>query len=67
VLGHYLSDIGIFFFSTGMSNAAGEHREPLDTEAATMNNTSGKLANCKNAGGVGEQPVTFFSHISVKD
>ena len=51
-----------------MSDAAGEHHDTHPTEVSvTKNNTGGKLANCKNAGGVRVQPVTSCSHILEKD
>jgi hypothetical protein len=51
-----------------MSDPAGEHHDPHRTQVSeTNNNTGRKLANCKNAGGVGEKSVTSFSHISEKD
>lgn len=47
-----------------MSDTAGEHHDPPHTDVSgTNNNTGGKLANCKNAGGVGGYNLLlFFSH-----
>jgi hypothetical protein len=44
-----------------MSDAAGEHHDPPHADVSgTKNNTSGKLANCKNAGGVRGRTCYFF-------
>jgi hypothetical protein len=51
-----------------MSDASGDHRDPHHIEMSEANNsTGGKLANRKDAGGVGVPPATSFSHTSEED